>query len=60
MLMVESVITMSLDEGRPLLSGSAEAKAHSSSSSLLGGAGAEVLAGGVGLMKSNMDEGVED
>lgn len=51
---------MSLDEGRPLLSGSAEAKAHSSSSSLLGGAGAEVLAGGVGLMKSNMDEVVED
>lgn len=60
MLMVESVITMSLDEGRPLLSGSAEVKAHSSSSSLFVGTGAEVFAGGVGLMKSNMDEVVED
>jgi hypothetical protein len=57
--MVESVITISLDEGRPLLSGRADAKAHSSSSSFEG-AGAEVLAGCVGLIKSNIDEVAED
>jgi hypothetical protein len=58
---VESVIIMSLEEGRPLLSGSADAKAHSSSSSFVG---AETGVGpgldDVGLMKSNIDEGAED
>jgi hypothetical protein len=51
MLMLESVITISFDEGRPLLSGSADENAHSSSSFVAGGA----LAGGGALAKSNID-----
>jgi hypothetical protein len=60
MLIVESVIKISLEEGRPLLSGSAEAKAHSSSSSLFAGSVAGAGPDAVGLMKSNIDEVAED
>jgi len=47
---IEFTTVMSLDDGRPLLSGSAEEKAHSSSSSADLGAGA--VAGG---LKSNIE-----
>lgn len=46
-----SVTTTSFEFGRPLFSGRADAKAHSSSSAEAGGAGC-------GLAKSNMDAGV--
>jgi hypothetical protein len=51
--MVLSVTVMEFEEGRPLLSGRADEKDHSSSS--FAGAGGIAVAGGAAFAKSNID-----